>query len=348
MVPTYNESENLPVLVEKLASAFAGRPYEVVVVDDSSPDGTAEVAERLAERYPVRVVLRRVRHMRLSGAVAEGARRAAGDVVVVMDADLQHPPEVAPQLAEAVLKGADLAVATRYAGGGGAAGWPLARRIISRGAVLLARALVPEARRISDPMSGFFAVRRNCLAALRPTGYYKILLDVLAQCRPQRVVEVPYVFRPRRAGESKLGVGVIADYLLQLMRISRLPKFAAVGASGIGVAEAVLYALSATPHWLSVAAAIEISLTWNYLWNRRWTFRFKGPLARGWAKYHIATAAGNAANYAVTNGLALAGIPLYAAYLLGVAAGFAANYAVAESYVFRAGLEVEKLRYSPQ
>jgi dolichol-phosphate mannosyltransferase len=336
VVPTYNEAENLPVLVERLHKAFGGG-YEVVVVDDSSPDGTALVAESLARDFPVRVVVRRGRWMGLAGAVVEGARAALGEVVVVMDADLQHPPEVAPLLAARVLAGADLAVGTRYGRGGGIeGGWPAARRIISRGASLLAKLLLPEARPLSDPMSGFFAARRACLSSISPTGRYKILLDVLSQCRPAEVVEVPYVFRPRHAGRSKLGLRHMADYVLQLMRITgwRPLKFALVGATGVGVAEAVLYALP-LPYWLAAVPAIETSLTTNFALNNAWTFRDrKAPWLRGWLKYHVANLAGIAANYATSNALVLAGVSKYLAYVVGVVAGFLANYLLSETYVF--------------
>jgi len=338
VVPTYNEAENLPELLERLDRALAGRSYEVVVVDDGSPDGTAEVARRLAGRYPVKVVVREGRRG-LSSAVVDGARAAAGDVVVVMDADLQHPPELVPKLAEVAERGC-LAVASRYVKGGGVEGWPWHRRFVSRGAVLLARILLPEARAVRDAVSGFFAYRRECVANVKPTGLYKILLDVLVQCRPQCVEEMPYLFRPRRAGRSKLGAAHVVDYLAQLMRLAgwRPFKFAAVGASGIGVAEAVLYALRDVAYPAAALAAIEVSLTSNYALNKIWTFRDREtPWLKGWLKYHLANFAGIAANYALSNALVLAGTSRYLAYLLGVLAGFAANYLLSELYVFRRG-----------
>jgi len=337
VVPTYNEADNIKPLVEAVAKAFAGTPYELVIVDDGSPDGTAEVAAELSKEYPVKVVVR-PRRLGLSSAVVDGARAAAGDVVVVMDADFQHPPELAPALAQAVLSGADLAVGTRYGRGGRIEGWSPVRLLMSRGAAALARLLLPEARRLSDPESGFFAARRECLASVRPTGLYKILLDVAVQCSPSKIAEVPYVFRPRRAGRSKLGAAHVVDYLAQLMRLTgwRPFKFAAVGASGIGVAEAVLYALRDVAYPAAAPAAIEVSLTSNYALNKIWTFRDREtPWLKGWLKYHLANFAGIAANYALSNALVLAGTSRYLAYLLGVLAGFAANYLLSELYVFR-------------
>ncbi len=337
VIPTYNEADNIGPLVEALDRAFRGMPYEVVVVDDSSPDGTAEVVASLSERYPVRVLVR-PRRLGLSSAVVEGARAARGDVVVVMDADFQHPPELAPALAQAVLSGADLAVGTRYKRGGGVEGWSTARLLMSRGAALLAKLLLPEARPLSDPESGFFAAARRCLASVEPTGLYKILLDVAVQCRPAKIVEIPYVFRPRRAGRSKLGARHIVDYLAQLLRLAgwRPFKFAAVGASGIGVAEAVLYALRDIAYPAAAALAIETSLTTNYLLNKTWTFRDRGtPWLKGWLKYHVANLTGAAANYLLSNALVYAGTSRYLAYFIGVLAGFAANYLLSEIYVFR-------------
>jgi len=341
VVPTYNEAENLPELLERLDRALAGREYEVVVVDDGSPDGTAEVAKTLGGRYPVRVLVREVlvREGRrgLSSAVVEGAQLARGDVVVVMDADLQHPPELVPKLVEAAERGC-LAVASRYVKGGGVEGWPWHRRIVSRGAVLLARILLPEARPVKDAVSGFFAYRRECVANVKPTGLYKILLDVLVQCKPRCVVEMPYLFGLRTRGRSKLGARHIADFLKQVLALARWRplKFAAVGVSGIGVAFAVIYLTSFLPKPASVALAIEASLTSNYILNRRWTFADRHtPLLAGWAKYHIATAVGNGVNYITTLTLHLLGVWIYAAYVVGVAAGYFANYVISELRVFK-------------
>ncbi len=217
VVPTFNERENLPALADTLfpALGMAGIRGELLVVDDDSPDGTAEAALALAGRLPVRVLVRRGR-TGLSSAVLEGVRAAAAPVVCVMDADLSHPPEAVPLLYFEVVTGADIAVGSRLVGGGGVEGWPLGRRLISKGATLLARPLTP----VSDPMSGFFCFRRSLLvgARLEPEGY-KILLEILARCDIARAVEVPYTFRDRRAGKSKLSGRVMRQYLSHLLRL---------------------------------------------------------------------------------------------------------------------------------
>jgi dolichol-phosphate mannosyltransferase len=216
VVPTYNERDTLPELVVRLAQALGGG-YEVVVVDDASPDGTAEVAGELARTYPVRLV-RRPGKFGLASAVADGARAARGTVVVVMDADLSHPPEAVPALVAALEGGADVAVGSRYVPGGGVERWPLHRRWMSRVAVWLARAWLGQ--RVSDPVSGFFALRRDWLvdASLEGVGY-KVLVALLARNPTARVVEVPYTFTDRRGGRSKLRAHEVWNYLRLLWRL---------------------------------------------------------------------------------------------------------------------------------
>ncbi len=219
VVPTYNERENMEPLIRGLDEALRDLGYEVVVVDDNSPDGTAEEARRLAEKYPVRVVVRPGR-MGLASAVVRGAAEARHELVIVMDADLQHPPRVARLLALAAMLGYDIVVASRYTRGGGVEGWNALRHIASRGGTLLTRMLVPPARRSTDPLSGFFAARRRLLLdpGLRVQGF-KILLELLARNPSARVRDVPYVFRPRSRGASKLSIGIVWAFASQLLRL---------------------------------------------------------------------------------------------------------------------------------
>lgn len=219
VVPTYCERENLPILVERLAKALKGIKYEIVVVDDNSPDGTAEVARRLSSKYPVRVFVRPGK-LGLASAVLTGIRLARGKYVVVMDADLQHPPEVVPQLISA-LKRADIAVASRFVRGGSAKGLRGLRYLVSRVAWLLSPLAHPRVFVVRDSMSGFFAIRRELVLGtrLRAIGY-KILLEILAKCPWRRVLEVPYVFGERVYGRSKLGRGEVINYLVLLLLVS--------------------------------------------------------------------------------------------------------------------------------
>jgi dolichol-phosphate mannosyltransferase len=215
--PTYNESGSLPALIERLATALAGRDWELIVVDDGSPDGTADLAAALAPRLPVRV-LRRPGKLGLASAVLDGFRSAGGDVLVCMDADLSHPPEVVPHLVDALAGGAELAVGSRYVTGGGVEDWPLTRRIVSRVACLMGNALVP----VRDATSGFFALRRSVIndVHLNPIGF-KIGFEVIARGRYATVVEVPYTFRDRAHGSSKFGRREVAQYIQQLGQIAR-------------------------------------------------------------------------------------------------------------------------------
>jgi dolichol-phosphate mannosyltransferase len=203
--------------VPRLATALAIHTWELIVVDDGSPDGTADLAESYADVHPIRVV-RRPGKAGLASAVLAGFAQARGDVLVVMDADLSHPPEALPRLAAAIQEGADLAVGSRYVTGGGTEDWPLRRRVVSRAACLLGNVLVP----IRDCTSGFFAIRRSALdgVTLNPIGF-KIGFEVMARARYKKVVEVPYVFRDRELGKSKFGRREIGQYLVQLGQVAR-------------------------------------------------------------------------------------------------------------------------------
>ncbi|MGC8982195.1 MAG: polyprenol monophosphomannose synthase [Desulfurococcaceae archaeon] len=222
VVPTYNERENIGVLIELLDKHLKGFDYEVVVVDDNSPDGTAEVAEELAKRYPVKVV-KRPGKLGLASAIFDGINASSGDVIVVMDADLQHPPELVPALLERLGK-CDLVIASRYVRGGRIEEWSLLRKVFSVGAVLLARLLVPGCFYVKDPVSGFFAIKRGLLRGWKPIEprNYKVLVELLKELRGARVCEVPYVFKGRRRGTSKLSKSVIAAYVKVLIKLGFL------------------------------------------------------------------------------------------------------------------------------
>ena len=217
VVPTYNEAATVPQLAARLAAALPGRPWELIVVDDGSPDGTADIAERLAPGLPVRVV-RRPGKLGLASAVVDGFAAARGDLLVVMDADLSHPPETVPALVDAVEGGADLAVGSRYVRGGGTLDWPLRRRVVSRVACLMGNVLVP----VRDATSGFFALRHDVVDGVRlnPIGF-KIGFEVIARGRYRTVVEVPYTFRDREQGRSKFGTREIWSYAVQLLQVVR-------------------------------------------------------------------------------------------------------------------------------
>jgi dolichol-phosphate mannosyltransferase len=215
VVPTYNERENIRPLVDGVFEACRGANLEVVVADDGSPDGTAAEAEALAKRYPV-VVIRRTGERGLSPAVLEGFSRASGSIIGVMDADLSHPHEVLPSLIKKIDGGCDVVFASRHIPGGGMQNWPFHRRLVSRLAALFAKPLSNS----TDPMSGFFMFRREVIdgVKLNPLGF-KIGLEILVKCKYKNYGEVPYVFRNRAAGESKLDARQYVNYLRHLARL---------------------------------------------------------------------------------------------------------------------------------
>lgn len=229
VVPTYNESQNIAELVRRLHQALSQvvpeGAYEIIVVDDDSPDRTWKVAEELAASDPRLRVLRRTGERGLATAVIRGWQAARGEILGVIDGDLQHPPAVTAELWNEIEAGADLAVASRRVEGGGVGNWNLFRRIVSRGAQMIGLALLPKVvGRVSDPMSGCFMLRRSLLAgvALNPLGY-KILVEVIGRTEPRRIAEVGYVFCVRERGTSKATLGIYWDYLLHLFRLRFAP-----------------------------------------------------------------------------------------------------------------------------
>ncbi|MBP1633882.1 MAG: dolichol monophosphate mannose synthase [Acidobacteria bacterium] len=221
VVPTYNERERLEPLVAGVFDALGARGLrgEMVVVDDSSPDGTGALAEALAERFPLRVV-HRPGKLGLGGAVMAGFEAATGGLLAVMDGDLSHPPAVVPDLVAAVrVLGVDMAVGSRYIPGGAWRNWPRRRLLMSRAACLMARPLTP----VRDAMSGLFVVRREAVEGVRiASAGFKICLELQLRSRVRSVAEVPYTFVDRRAGRSKMSAGEAFHYLAQLGMLSQL------------------------------------------------------------------------------------------------------------------------------
>jgi dolichol-phosphate mannosyltransferase len=215
VVPTYNERERIAELTDALFAACgaSGIGLELVIVDDNSPDGTGEVADRLAAGRNVRVI-HRAGKLGLGTAVAEGFGAASADVVGVMDADFSHPPALVPRMLATFREtAAELVIASRYVPGGSTPNWPLQRRLLSRAACLLARPLSP----VRDAASGFFLIRRDIARGTAiKAGGFKICLELIVRSGAGRLVEVPYRFDDREQGESKMSVREAAGYLVQL------------------------------------------------------------------------------------------------------------------------------------
>src|SRR4028119_902359 len=287
VIPTYNECKNVKSIVEKLSHLLDGSipgNYEFIVVDDNSPDRTWEVAQSLTAEYPQLRVMRREEERGLSTAVIRGWQAARGEVLGVIDADLQHPPETLLQVFAEIHRGADLAAASRHVGEGGVSDWSVIRRFLSRGAQTVGLVILPGVvGRVSDPMSGYFMVRRSCIAGktMNPAGY-KILIEVLGRGDIRWIGEVGYVFQERQEGESKVTWKQYIDYLRHLLRLrlARWPmgkflRFGIVGFSGVFVNMGVLYVLSDILNLEvngSLIVAAELAIINNFLWNDLWTF----------------------------------------------------------------------------
>ncbi|MFA5406116.1 MAG: polyprenol monophosphomannose synthase [Candidatus Nanoarchaeia archaeon] len=216
IIPTYNEKDNIKPLLDAVTDVLKVVDYEILVVDDDSPDGTAsEVLNYHYSNNRVRVIVRK-KARGLSSAVIAGFDKARGDVLGVMDADLSHDPEILLELIKCVQGDYEMAVGTRSS----VNGWGLKRKLISQGACTLARAFLGVS--ISDPMSGYFVIRKSVFDrvkdSINPIGY-KIMLELYARAMPLSVAEVPYVFENRAIGESKLSNKVMKDYLAQLFSL---------------------------------------------------------------------------------------------------------------------------------
>jgi dolichol-phosphate mannosyltransferase len=285
ILPTYNEADNIQpiiVILSQLLDSVIPYKYELIVVDDNSPDLTWKIATELSIDYPQLRVMRRITEKGLSTAVIRGWQVARGEILGVIDADLQHPPEVLLELLGQMERGADLAVASRHVEGGGVSEWSWIRRFLSRGAQILGLIILPETiGRLSDPMSGYFMLRREKIVdkILSPVGY-KILIEVAARGKIDWIAEAGYVFRERQAGASKVTWKQYVEYLQHLLKL-RLSlsavffQFCLVGLTGVLVDLLVFYLLRTVLGLGLTRSGIisaEVAIFNNFLWNDLWTF----------------------------------------------------------------------------
>ena len=292
IIPTFNEAENIENITRTVSGILSGKGInaEILVVDDNSSDGTIDIVKGLKDEIPgVNLIVREDDHG-LSQSVVEGFENAQADIIQVIDADFSHPPDLIPEFYRSVKEdGYDVVIGSRYTRGGDIQNWPLKRRIISLGATVFGRILFPE---ITDPVSGFFAIKKDVVAdaEMKPRGY-KILMEVLGKGTWKRAKEIPFTFRDREEGESKLRLSTMADYLLQCLDIGtyalknhetsvwqewkKIIKFGLVGASGIVVNTAILYCLTdylGIYYMISSLFAIEAAIITNFILNDTWTF----------------------------------------------------------------------------
>jgi dolichol-phosphate mannosyltransferase len=301
IVPTYNESKNIVGILDSLRKHLPiGTDTEIIVVDDNSPDGTGNIVEEYAKNskkenaQSVQIIHRKTERG-LSSAILTGIKYAKGDAVVVMDSDFSHPPQTIPKMIEELQKSeCDIVVASRYVNGGSVKGWPFKRKIISKGATKIARHGLGI--KINDPMSGFFAFKRNIINNIKFDAIgYKILLEILVKARGVKVKEIPYEFINRKDGSSKLDTSVAVNYVKSLWKLYRYGKnirekekrvsvrflskagrFYTVGASGLLVNYLVsfLFGVVLSNLWYIYATMIGIvfSMTSNFILNKVWTF----------------------------------------------------------------------------
>jgi dolichol-phosphate mannosyltransferase len=352
VLPTFNESKNVSILVDRLASALPGIHYEIVFVDDDSPDGTANAVRRLAQQHDNVRVLQRIGRRGLASACIEGILAASAPYVAVMDADLQHDESVLPEMLRRIRdENLDLVVASRNIAGGSMgefAGWRV--KLSQLGKRL---SLMGAEHELSDPMSGFFMVRFSAFERfahrLSAIGF-KILLDIVLSAGPGlRIGEVPYRFRLREHGESKLDFMVGLEYfellvdkhLGDLVNV-RFVLFGMVGAIGVGVHLLILRAflhLSSLSFASSQAVTTFIVMILNFVLNNSVTYRDRR--LRGWAflggliTFCLACGLGVAANVSIANEAFRRGVPWVLSALIGLVFTAVWNFGVTSMTTWR-------------
>ncbi len=352
IIPTYCEADNLPLLVPQIDRALGelSSKVEIIVVDDNSPDETVMVCERLASDFPVRLHVRK-KERGLSSAVIAGMRLAKGKLLLVMDADLSHPPEKIPELVAALNDpNIQFVIGSRYVTGGGTdEDWGFLRYLNSKIATWLARPLTSA----KDPMAGFFAIRKltfdQALQQLNPVGY-KIGLELIVKGNCRNIAEVPIQFHDRMHGESKLSFREQINYVRHLKRLyeyrfrnwAYLAQFLSVGATGM-VVDLLTYAalLLYLPTGWARALAIWVAMSWNFLLNRKLTFSYasKDAVLRRYFSFCGSCAVGAVINWIVSVSLASI-FPATTAHKLlaasiGIIAGTGFNFVLCRYVVFQ-------------
>lgn len=353
IIPTLNEEDNIEQIIRGIHQVLVSNAIsgEILIIDDDSRDRTGAIVQDLRKEIPsLRLIVRKADHG-LSQSVVEGFSLAEGEYLLVMDADFSHPPALIPDLLRCLTGGKDVVIGSRYLPGGEIGEWPLRRRLISRGAIFLALLMFPS---ISDPVSGFFAIRKSVItgARLRPRGY-KILLEILGKGNWLAVDEIPYRFENREAGQSKLKISIIIDFIRQISdigihslhdhrsrawpEIARVIKYVLVGLSGVVLNTLLLFGLTEFANlFYLVAGAIsfEITILSNFLLNDIWTFSdLKGDTRYPWYSrlgwYHVVSFIGIVLYLSALYGFtALMGLHYLVSNMIGVVIAFVWNFSI--------------------
>jgi dolichol-phosphate mannosyltransferase len=351
VVPTFNESKNIRELIARLERTLPDIRWELVFVDDNSADGTHRLVREIARRDPRVRCLQRIGRRGLSSACIEGIFATAAPTIAVMDADLQHDERILPSLYEQIHKnGADVAIGTRYADGGSTGQWDKRRVSFSRLATRASNVVLKQ--KVSDPMSGYFMLRRevveNCVTKLSAVGF-KILLDILASTKtPLRIAEVPYTFRDRFAGESKLDEMVVWEYAMLLADKTigrfvpvRFVMFSVIGGLGVFVHLAILTVLLnvlSLGFTLGQSIATCAAMVFNFAINNLLTYRDRRLRGASWFKglltFMAACSIGALANVGIARYLFVNKTQWILAALAGVMVGAVWNYAVTQLYTW--------------
>ena len=355
IVPSYNERDNIELLYEKVAIAMSGTPWEMIVVDDDSPDGTADVVNELSRVYANIRCLRRFGRRGLASACVEGMAVTAAPYVAVIDGDLQHDEAILPRMLEKALNGADLVVGSRFADGG-SAGDGLSETRLSGSNLANKLAGMIAGQAVSDPMSGFFLMRREAALKAAPklsSDGFKILIDMIVTSArmgaPLKIEEVGYTFRQRHAGESKMSPLVVIQYLglwFSKMTGGALPPsfllFGLVGGTGVVVHLLTLgffTSVLAQGFVVSQIAATLIAMGWNFVLNNNLTYadrKLRGTrLITGFLSFCAICALGGIANISVANAIYSWDHQTFIAGLSGAVMSSVFNYAVTRAFTWK-------------
>jgi dolichol-phosphate mannosyltransferase len=347
IIPTYNEKDNINILINRLLKILQPFDYEIIVVDDNSPDKTWEtVQDRYRKNKQIRVI-RRIGKRGLISAITHGFDNAKGVFVGVMDADMQHDEKILPKMIK-YTKNYDVVVGSRFVKGGGVKNWSLYRKITSRVAGTLANILLGI--KIKDNGSGYFIVKKSIYKKAKSKLYgkgYRCLFDIYFNANVKNFKEVPYIFGPRKKGESKLGFNVILQYLQMLIKFSfirhnRFIKFCLVGLSGAVVNLGLLYILTEFAgffYLISSIIAIEISIITNFLLNNAWTWndrRKKGAFFSRLGKFNLVSIGSLVINAGILYLLtSFAGIYYIISNMIGIVAAALWNFFVNHYWTFK-------------